>query len=226
MWITAIIVGFVGSLHCLGMCSPLIVAVTNWRSPQFINRLVYNTSRITCYGFQGALISLFGSLFSFSDFQIIFSIVLGAALLAIGLAGVTHVTLPGITFGMQKFTSSIKGIFSRALTNRSMTSMFLLVFLNGLLPCGLTYLALTYCIILPNTLAGFSFMLFFGIGTLPVMLGFTSLVQKLSLKYSVSFKKLTTVALIAMGLLLIARSIVPHHSSSISNAKMSVVICK
>jgi sulfite exporter TauE/SafE len=43
--------------------------------------------------------------------------------------------------------------------------------LNGFLPCGMTLIALSYCLILAGPIDGFNFMLLFGVGTLPVMLG-------------------------------------------------------
>lgn len=201
----ALVLGFLGSFHCLGMCSPLVMAVTNWKSVFFFNRVVYNAARIFSYGIQGALISIFGSLFNFSEFQTVFSIVMGAVLIIVGLAGITNFKLLLITYVMQRFSSLIKNSFAKFLAKRTILSVSIMGFLNGLLPCGLTYLALTYCIVLPAASEGFLFMLFFGIGTLPVMLGLTSIAQLLIKKFSFNFQKLTVIALIVTGSLLIAR---------------------
>lgn len=222
MIVAALVLGFLGSFHCLGMCSPLVMAVTNWKSAFFFNRVVYNAARIFSYGIQGALISIFGSLFNFSEFQTVFSIVMGAVLIIVGLAEITNFKLLLITYAMQRFSSLIKNSFAKFLLKRTMFSVFIMGFLNGLLPCGLTYLALTYCIVLPVASEGFLFMLFFGIGTLPVMLGLTSMAQLLVKKFSFKFQKLTVVALIVTGSLLIARGTWQH--ARMPNAS-PIIVC-
>jgi sulfite exporter TauE/SafE len=222
MLVSAFILGFLGSFHCLGMCSPLIMAVTNWRSPVFVNRVVYNIARISSYCIQGALISVFGSLFHFSEFQTLFSIIFGIVLIVVGFAGVTSFKLPLISYAMQRFSSFIKTMFSKFLATKTLLSIVVLGFLNGLLPCGLTYLALTYCIILPGAEGGFLFMLFFGMGTLPVMLGITSIAQFLVRKFSFNFQKFAVVALIAIGSLLVARGTWQHSRMPASS---SIIVC-
>lgn len=44
--------------------------------------------------------------------------------------------------------------------------------LNGLLPCGMVYAALSGAFVLGSLKEGALYMLFFGIGTLPVMMSF------------------------------------------------------
>jgi uncharacterized protein len=223
MMLAAFVLGFLGSFHCLGMCSPLVMAVINWQSPFFLNRFVYNIARIVCYGVQGALISKFGSLFNFSQFQTFFSVSLGGLLIVLGLVGATNFKLPLIANSMQKVAMFIKTIFSRFLVKRNILSLFVLGFLNGLLPCGLTYLALTYCIILPSIMGGFLFMFFFGLGTFPVMLGLTSFAQEFVKKIRFNFQKLTVVAMLAVGVVLIARGFWQHSSNSVA---ASIVVCQ
>ena len=224
MLLSALILGFVGSLHCLGMCSPLVMAVTNIRTPYFANRVIYNVTRIISYGIQGAIIGMFGSLFNFAEFQTVFSIGLGSILILLGFAGISHFKMPIISGVMQKFTSFIKTQFSKFLDKKTLLSISIIGFLNGLLPCGLTYLALTYCILLPDAFNGFSFMIFFGLGTLPVMLGFTSLVSKLTQRFSIKVPNLVTIALILTGTTLVFRAVAKQHAAVDSQAE--IVICK
>ncbi len=224
MLFTAITIGFIGSLHCFGMCSPLALAVTNWKTTYFKNRVIYNLSRIISYAIQGGLISTLGSLFSFPNFQNTFSIILGILLIFLGIVGVTNFKLPIVGHAMQQFTSWIKTLFSNFLTKRTNLSLASMGFLNGLLPCGLTYLALSYCIILPNFNGGFLFMFFFGMGTLPVMLGFTYVAQFLVKRLAVNFQKLTIIALISIGMVLIARGFIQH--SAMPTISSSIIVCQ
>ena len=227
MLFTAFIIGLAGSLHCLGMCSPLAIAVTSLRKPFMVNRLVYNSGRIFSYGILGAIVSSFGSLFQFSGFQNILSIGLGSLLIIFGLTGISHVRIPFITGALQRITGLIKKMFSGFLERKTIVSIGMLGMLNGLLPCGLTYLALTYCLSLANAANGFFFMLIFGAGTLPAMLGFASVAQLLISRFKFSFSKLSTVMMIALGALLITRSLYVHyHANIIVPESDNVIICR
>jgi sulfite exporter TauE/SafE len=100
--------------------------------------------------------------------------------------------------------------------------------LNGLLPCGLVYIALTYCLTLPTPLEGFGFMIMFGAGTLPVMLGFTSIVQRIIKKFNYSLKHVTSAMMILAGVVLIARVFIVHapHNHSLQEGMIDIVLCR
>jgi len=224
MWLTALIIGFAGSLHCIGMCSPLAIAVTNLRGPYLINRLVYNGGRIVCYGLLGAFVSTFGSMFSLSGFQNVLTVLLGCILVIVGLAGTRYFRIPYLTNAVSRMSVAIRTRFSGFLQKRTTYSIAMLGVLNGLLPCGLTYLALTYCLTLAGPVSGFTFMLLFGAGTLPVMLGLTSGFQALFNRISFGSRNFTTVAMIVLGVLLITRSAyVQHHEAAVPD---EIVTCK
>jgi hypothetical protein len=81
MFATALILGFAGSLHCVGMCSPLMIAATNLTGNALRNRLIYNTGRLFTYALLGSVASALGSAVDFSGSQKIISIVLGSLLI-------------------------------------------------------------------------------------------------------------------------------------------------
>jgi len=227
MLFTAIVIGFAGSLHCLGMCSPLAMAVTNLRKPFIVNRLVYNGGRIFTYGTLGALSTIFGSLFQFTGFQNIFSVGLGSVLIVFGIMGVSSIRVPVLTNSILKITGSLKNLFSAFIQKKGILSITIMGMLNGLLPCGLTYLALTYCLALMDPIQGFLFMFIFGVGTLPVMLGLTSIIQSLITRFNINFQRLTRIVMIALGGLLITRSLYDHiHEGTASRTKEEIVICR
>ena len=60
MLLTALILGFTGSLHCLGMCSPLAMMVTGQSAKGFTKRLVYNSGRIVTYSVAGFIVASIG----------------------------------------------------------------------------------------------------------------------------------------------------------------------
>jgi len=96
-------------------------------------------------------------------------------------------------------------------------AVFVMGMLNGLLPCGLTYLAMTYCFILPAATDGFLFMLLFGVGTWPVMIGVTWLMGLGFKRLTLNYQKITTIVFIAIGAWLVARVFITHSSESHSH---------
>ncbi len=213
MWYTAIMIGLAGSFHCLGMCSPLIVASTRGNSQTFTRRIYYNGGRIMVYALQGALVSSVGLAFEFAGVQQWVSLTLGALLILAGILGITSFRLPFVSGGLIRFTGWLKMMFSKFLAARTMSSTVILGSLNGILPCGLTYIALAYCVTLPKPSDGFLFMTFFGLGTLPVMLGAAGGLQWIIGKFNVTARTITTVTVIIIGSMLVARGIVLHHDT-------------
>ncbi len=229
MWMAALLLGLAGSFHCAGMCSPLIMAVTGIRHPFFVRKVIYNTGRIFSYMILGALATGLGSHFQFNGFQDVLSVVLGFVLIILGVSGASRFRIPVVTSLILRFTSILKRAFGKLLTHKNNGSMFLMGTLNGILPCGLTYLALSFCFILQAPIDGATFMLLFGAGTLPVMLGFTSLLHVSLKRFNLSWKRLTTTLLIITGILLVARAFIPHQhmDDAVNKTELSgdVIIC-
>lgn len=225
---TALIIGFAGSLHCLGMCSPLAMAVTNMSSAIVVNRLLYNLGRVFTYGFLGCLIATVGMPFSLMKYQNVLSILLGISLLVIGFAGLSAIRIPIITQALARFSLLLKKLFAKFIQRKKFGSTFILGAVNGLLPCGLSFLALTYCITLADAYDGFAFMVWFGIGTLPVMLGLTSVFVGVVKRFHVNVKAVTTGLLILSGLILIARVFIVHlpQGKSIHEGVVDIVLCR
>ena len=228
MWVTALVIGFAGSLHCIGMCSPLAMAVTSMNASAIRNRLIYNASRVFTYGLMGGAVAGAGFLLPFDRFQNIISISLGIALLAVGFGSLKSIRIPGLTHLMQRFITFLKGLFARHLKRKDMGAMALLGALNGLLPCGLTIVALTWCLTLQGPLDGFYFMLIFGAGTLPAMLGLTSAIPIMVQKYHWNLQKITSTMIILSGVVLIARVFVIHlpHTASGGHGLADIILCR
>ncbi len=227
MVVTALVMGLAGSLHCVGMCSPLAMAVSNMNPKAIFNRGVYNAGRILTYGILGSLVASAGYLLPLSKFQNLISILLGMALLLVGL-GLLKPNIPILSKAVGKFASLIKNLFSKFLRQKNYGAVFFLGTLNGLLPCGLVLVALSYCLTLQSPVEGFYFMLMFGAGTLPVMLGLTSIIPSLVKRFSFNIHYITSGMLVVSGILLIARVFIVHlpHHTSVQEGVIDIVLCR
>lgn len=202
---TAFVLGFVGSLHCAGMCSPLMMAVSNLSPSVIANKLLYNGGRIFTYGIVGAGFSSVGSLLPLARYQNIISIALGVILLSLAFSNANLFKIPFITVMVHRVTVFLRDKFAFFIKRSSRVSFIMLGMLNGFLPCGLSLVAFTYCITLAGPVDGFTFMLLFGAGTLPVMLGLSAVILLSVRKLNFDFKKVMTVLQFSAGVLLIAR---------------------
>ena len=164
MVFTALVMGFAGSLHCIGMCSPLAMAVSNLSPRVAMNRLIYNVGRICTYGILGAIVGTIGWTMPFGNFQNLMSVLLGVALLIFGILGVSNLRVPGLTNIMQHATAYLKKLFGKFLQQKNYASVLILGSLNGILPCGLTFLALTFCLTLNSPVDSFYYMVLFWVG--------------------------------------------------------------
>ena len=77
--------------------------------------------------------------------------------------------------------------------------------LNGLLPCGLVYLALAGAALAGSAAGGMTYMLFFGLGTIPAMLLAPLIGQWLQQRFAFDLNKAYPVFLGILGLIFILR---------------------
>ena len=162
--------GLVGSLHCAGMCGPLALALPRagkTAAAFTAGRVAYNLGRIVTYVLMGLVFGLFGKAMLLAGIQRGVSIALGVALL-IGLFASRKLALwLPVAFFVNQLKSRMAGLLRR----RSVQSSAVLGLLNGLLPCGLVYVAGAGAMATGHVLSGAFYMAAFGAGTVPMMLG-------------------------------------------------------
>lgn len=228
MWYTALLIGLTGSLHCAGMCSPLLMAVTNLTPAAVLNRVLYNAGRILTYGLLGAAASSAGSFFPVARYQNVLSISFGIILILAAVLRIERFNIPFLMKGASIITAWVKSKFAFFLSRKSAPAIFMMGMLNGFLPCGMTLLALGYCAILHGSVDGFKFMLWFGAGTLPVMIGLAPVILMGIKKFNLSIQKATTSLMIVSGVMLIARIFIhagieaSHHHGEM----IDIVLCR
>lgn len=201
--------GIAGSLHCLGMCGPLVIGTLHTSQNRPIERLIYvltyHLGRILIYGILGVLFASFGALIVIGSFQKVFTIVSGMVLI---LLFFLSMDLEKLLFRWPSYKSlygSVQQFIFGKMGRLSQSHPFVLGMCNGLLPCGLVYLALTGSMTTGTSSVGGLFMIAFGIGTLPMMLSVHMGVNLLPRRRLVSFQRLFPILHLVMGLFLIYR---------------------
>ena len=160
--------GFLGSFHCIGMCGPIVLALPG---QGILYKVTYNFGRTITYIILGALIGLVGEGFAVVGMQQSLSIGVGVIMLIVVVfTKYKHFDLP--TGGViNKLFLAVKRGLGPLLKSKSIFSPVLIGILNGLLPCGLVYAALFAALSMGSVLNSAVYMLFFGLGTIPIMLG-------------------------------------------------------
>lgn len=205
LW-TAFLLGLVGSAHCAGMCGPLALALPttgNTRATFLAGRVLYNVGRLVTYAALGAAFGLLGQTFALAGFQRWISLAAGVAILA-GLFASSRFALglPAISA-----VGWLKSGFGKLLRQRSLASIFLLGLLNGLLPCGLVYAAAAGATATGHFLDGTLAMIAFGLGTVPMMLGFSLAGPRLHTALRFKLQRLIPASLAIVGVLLVLRGL-------------------
>lgn len=166
----AFVMGAIGSFHCIGMCGPLALALPlkdDSLFSKFTGALLYNSGRIVTYSLFGLLAGSVGQSFSFFGFQQGLSIVGGALILLLVIAPKIFPSFNTNIAG--NFFQTLRQKFGQLFFKKNQSTLFAIGFLNGLLPCGMVYLAIAGATATGNIANATIFMAAFGAGTLPIM---------------------------------------------------------
>jgi sulfite exporter TauE/SafE len=200
-------IGLLGSLHCVGMCGPLALALPTGRMIQ-IDRILaiifYNSGRAITYALMGTLIGIAGRSVAFFWAQQWVSVLSGVLILFYFISNYTSFQIHFKPF--RQIQESIKNGIGRHIHSRlNAPSYFIVGLLNGLLPCGLVYVAIAAALSAGSIAASTAFMFAFGLGTMPAMMTLMLLKGRLKPILSTSFNKVLPTFLIIVGVLLVLR---------------------
>jgi len=230
--IAAISLGLLGSFHCVGMCGPIALALpVHQYSPfkKYIGILLYNLGRVVTYSLLGLLFGLLGQSFFIGGFQQALSISIGIMLLfSVFISKVQWFNKPSFGF-IYSFVNTIKLELGNLFNRKELHYLFLIGILNGLLPCGLVYLGIAGAVATGHYLNGAEFMMYFGIGTIPVMYAVAFLGQFITLRYRNLIRQLMPYVVSVMAILLIVRGLnlgIPYLSPQFGKENHNVSCCE
>jgi uncharacterized protein len=223
---TALLVGLGGSLHCVGMCGPLALALSPGSASKthfVFGRLLYNAGRVVTYAILGGVFGLLGGVIQVAGWQQSLSVGVGVVIIASTLLSLVHRRLPLASLPARA-VSGIKSALGRLLRLESAPGLLLVGILNGLLPCGLVYLALAGSLTAGGPVQGMIYMVLFGIGTIPLMLA-TSLMGRLLLRpqLQVIARRAVPLGMLLLGAWFILRGLglgIPYLSPMLGGGEM------
>jgi len=183
-------IALLGSGHCLGMCGPIVAALSLSRPDRkkgILFHLLYNTGRVTTYIIIGIIAGWIGSFLNSSKtFSVLSEVLLVMTDLLVILIGLrTTGILKQLAFIHLDFPGSFSLLSSGVTRLQELpvaASAFPIGFLMGFLPCGFLYTITLAVVGRGSAIKGGLIMLAFGLGTLPSLFLFGSVVQWLSSK--------------------------------------------
>lgn len=209
MLASGFILGLFGSLHCVGMCGPIAFMLPVNRNNKWLQLwqvISYHFGRLISYSLLGMLFGLLGKSFYFFGFQQQLSILVGVIM-------ILSILVPSIfkKFSISKpifaFTQKVQNRLGKELKKKRNNTFLTLGFLNGLLPCGLVYMAIFGALTMTTIWHGILYMMLFGMGTIPLM---TSVIYMAKFTNGIKrqkIRKLIPIVVVFMGMLFVLRGL-------------------
>ena len=172
MLITAVILGLLGSFHCVGMCGPIAFLLPLDRTNSFkrySQLFLYHFGRIFTYSILGVLFGMLGKGLHLFGFQQQLSIIIGILMILVIIIPQKNLQKYSFSRPVYKAISKVKSALGSQLKKRTPDTFFTIGFLNGFLPCGLVYMAVFGAIATGSLWQGSLYMVGFGLGTIPLM---------------------------------------------------------
>ncbi len=240
--ISALGLGFASGFHCIGMCGPIALSLgltkkqaTNY----YLQNLTYQFGRIATYSFLGAILGIIGQGFQMAGFQQYLTIGVGVLLIVMALFSFGGKDFASKIPFLSGFLLKVKMNLGKLLQKADYKSRFSTGILNGFLPCGMVYMALTASLAAGGIWQGSLFMALFGLGTLPFMFAVVLVGNLMTQAFRIKILKFVPFMMILLGALFILRGLeigIPyvspkkealqiHHNDSLQHQKGNHETC-
>ena len=214
------IVGLLTSVHCIAMCGGInlsqcipVVDDDNGKTPKnkiILPSLLYNTGRVISYSVIGFLLGGMGMLLTGGGgmgipllLQGILKIIAGLFMMIMGINMLGWIPL------LRKFQIRFPQRLADKINKkrRRENRPFFVGLLNGLMPCGPMQSMQIIALGSGNPVSGMAAMLMFSLGTVPLMLGFGSMVSALGKKYTKIVMRVGSVLVVVLGLAMLSQGV-------------------
>jgi len=200
----AFVAGFLGSGHCLGMCGALVSGyfMKTGKTKSYLPYFAYQLTRISVYTVVGVLAAALGVVLVssglFGKLQSILQMLIGCVVIFLALGILGWIPWQG-SIRLIPIQTLRKG-YATASKKGPVLGAMIAGFLNGLMPCPLTFAMAVKATTATSLLEGGALMLTFGAGTLPMMLFISLAFSKLSAKFRGFMYKTAAFIMMFMGL--------------------------
>jgi sulfite exporter TauE/SafE len=192
------------------MCGPIAFMLPVDRTNSYkkvAQILLYHVGRLLSYATIGFIFGLLGKSMYIFGMQQRLSIVIGVLMIVV-------ILIPYKTFSKYNFSKPVFRVISKvksSLVNqfkkKTLDTFFTIGFLNGFLPCGLVYMAVFGAIATGSMLEGSLYMIFFGVGTIPLMTTAIYIGKFLNTSIKQRIQKAIPIFVVIIGVLFILRGL-------------------
>lgn len=207
LW-SAFLLGLAGSLHCIGMCGPIALMIPTGNGEKIKTSLfLYHFGKLITYIIIGAIFGLIVAFIYNFNIQSILTVFSGIVILLFAFIPkiLTKIEHKGykIFNGILKFKSRL----AKSLNKNKVEYSFYIGFLNGFIPCGMVYSAAIIALSQKTFMNSVVYMVFFGLGTIPLMILFYYTANKVRSKLSKYTTQIRMWSFIIIGVFLIWRGL-------------------
>ncbi len=207
LFLAGILTGF----HCISMCGGFVVSYTAKNALNgykgFKQHLVYGGSKVLSYAIIGGIFGLIGGVFAFSiKLRGMVAILAGVFMIFYALSMLGFKFFRRFQFNPKFLMKASSEVSAKA--KGPFRAPFITGLLNGLfLACGPLQAMYLYAAGTGNFFTGAASLAVFGLGTLPVMLGFGSLATMISHKTTGKILKISAIIVLILGLIMLNRGL-------------------
>ena len=219
--------GLLGSFHCVGMCGAIALALpgrpgaASLTGHYVAGRLLYNLGRTSTYTLLGVGAGLVGESLRLAGVQQSLSVASGALILLLVAVPEHYNSQLAHQLGLSKPLGWVKTALARLFQQPSGWALYATGLLNGLLPCGLVYLALAGALSAPGVAGAAAYMACFGLGTLSLMLALSLSGQMVPWHWRARLRRVVPYAASLLAVLFIVRGLglgIPYLSPQLNHA--------
>jgi hypothetical protein len=207
LW-SAFLLGLGGSLHCVGMCGPIALMIPTGNGKQkWLSLLLYHLGKILTYLIIGTFFGLIVSTLNSYQTQIIFTFISGGLLILFALLPPFLNFIEKKGFDFFNKTIQFKNKLAQSLNKNKIEYSFYIGFLNGFLPCAMVYSAAIMALAQKSLMNSIIVMLFFGLGTVPLLSLFYIFSTQLKSKLAKYANTLRMLSFLIVGVFLLLRGV-------------------
>lgn len=204
------VIGLFTGFHCIAMCGGFVVSYATKKGADgdtdHTPHLAYGAGKVLSYTVIGSLFGLLGGFIAFTtSIRAAVGIIAGLFLILFGLNSLN------IFPSLRKFQLRMPAFISKRVNSEQSkhSSPFTIGLLNGLMiACGPLQAMYVFAAGTGSALEGAKIMFVFGLGTLPMLLGFGIFASKISSKTTRDIIKYSGILVIILGLIMLNRALV------------------